>query len=165
MKNQLKAFIESICKDSDLKNTILSGYEVIFEGINASDIQQMAVPAYTNPISEKPMGSYANIIKTVPSSITSTGEVGDSGITNYKYGPADASPTRDIKEETNNENWKVKIPTIHIQKDNDVVSLIKKAQPHLPNGGSVGKDFGTNYNGLASPLTNRSIVYDTNLII
>lgn len=156
MHNELKKFIETICENSDIKDHIIEGFSLIFEGINASDIKQMAVPAYSKPIGEEPLGSYNNLIRTVSPTIGASGEVSDA----YHYGPADANPTRDIREETDSEEWKVKFPTFKIQHDGSVVQLIKKAQQHIPIGASVGKDLARNYSGLANPMVDKAIAYD-----
>lgn len=160
MHNQLKTFLESICKNSDIKEPILEGFSLIFEGISASDIKQMSVPAYTKPVGEEPVGSYNNIINMVTPSIGASGEVSDAGRTDYKYGPADANPTRDIREETQDNDWDVKIPRLKVQHQKDVIELINKAQSHLPKGASVGKDFARAYAGLANPMVNKAITYD-----
>lgn len=164
LESIFKPFLKDICTDVALYESILKGFNLCFEGISVFDISQMQVPMYTKPIGEEPNASYANIFKTVSPSVGASGEVSEPGRSDYKYGPALASPTRDIREETKDNFDKVKIPKLTVAKEQSVVNLIKKAQPHLPKGGLVGKDFAREYNNYANSLLDKTIVYDTKLL-
>lgn len=135
-------FVHKICPNEGLCEAIVAGYEACFESINAWDPNVSPVTPYTNPVGE-PMGSYQNIMKQLPSPVGAVGAGGSSagGNGSYKYGPALANPTRDIKDETK-EQWTdaPHFPKFVKKPDAFTKSVIKKAQHHMPLGATTSGD-------------------------
>lgn len=135
METQLINFIESFNIEKSLHESIMQGYYCIFESFNSWNPNVTPIMPPSSLVGQ-PMATYQNIMKQLPSQVTATGTGSVGGPNdNYKYEPSLAEPSRDIREETNNQ-WEnapkfrkyVSTPSKPIDK------MIKNARRHTPNG-------------------------------
>ena len=138
MHEKFLKFIDRLDIEDNLLEAIVGGYTAIFqESINAWSSGTNPPFAPVNPTSE-PMGSYANIMKQIPSSVGAVGGAGDNtrGANNqYQYGAALPGTHRDQKDETMND-WEdaPNFPKFTKRSSSFIDNKIKKAGEHIPNG-------------------------------
>ena len=131
-------FLDKLNMEPNLLESSLDGYITVFhESVNTWAPKYLQTVPFVNPVGE-PMGSYKNIMKQIPSSISAIGSAGDNtrGKDAYRYGPSLPGSSRDLKDETIND-WEgapkfkkfVKVPSKTMKK------VIKKAKEHVPNVG------------------------------
>lgn len=131
-KEKFIGFLKQIEIDDGLFETIINGYNLIFESINAWDPNVSPITPFTNPAGE-PMGDYKKIMKQLPSPTGAVGTGGDMGGASYRYEPSLPNVSRDIAEETQ-EQWEdaPHFPRFIKKTDQTTKRLMKKAEDHIP---------------------------------
>lgn len=134
MKTQLFNFLESLNMDKSLHESIMQGFNSIFEYNSWNPNVTPIMPP--SSLAGQPMATYQNIMKQVPSQVTAVGSGSNGGPNNnYKYEPSLAEPTRDIKEETKTQWEKAPEFRKYVSKPSKAIDkMIKTAKQHTPNG-------------------------------
>lgn len=108
---------------------------LLTEAINSWDPNVSPITPYSNPAGE-PMGSWKNIMKSVPGGGIGAGG-SDAGGASYRYGESLPGATRNIAQETD-EQWEdaPHFPKIikKSNQDQDTKRRIAKANEHIPTG-------------------------------
>lgn len=135
MKTTLFNFINSLNIEKNLHESIMQGFNSIFESYNAWNPNVTPIMPPSSLVGQ-PMATYQNIMKQLPSQVTASGSGSSGGPNNdYKYEPSLAEPTRDIKEETKTQ-WE-KAPEFRkyvTTPSKSINKMIKTAKQHTPNG-------------------------------
>ena len=134
MKTQLFNFLESLNMDDTMHETVMHGFDCIFESYNSwnPNVTPIMPPS---SLAGQPMATYQNIMKQLPSQVTAVGSGSNGGPNNnYKYEPSLAEPTRDIKEETKTQWEKAPEFRKYVSKPSKAIDkMIKTAKQHKPN--------------------------------
>ena len=160
MKTQLLKFLDSLNMDDALYETVMHGFNSIFEYNSWNPNVTPIMPP--SSLVGQPMATYQNIMKQLPSQVTAVGCGSNGGPNNnYKYEPSLAEPTRDIKEETKTQWEKAPEFRKYVSKPSKAIDkMIKTAKQHTPNGAEplyTQSGAGSMVSGIASANFNLDV--------
>lgn len=135
MQTELFNFIDSLDIEPSLHESIMQGFNHIFESYNAWNPNVTPIMPPSSLVGQ-PMATYQNIMKQLPSQVTASGSGSTGGPNdNYKYEPSLAEPTRDIKHETQTQWQKAPEFRKYVSKPSKSIDkMIKTAKQRTPNG-------------------------------